>query len=547
MMFFLAGIIPREFHFDWLDWLVIIIYFAGLIYMSVKLGEGQENQEDYYVGGRDLPWWAIGLSTMATQTSAISFISIPAFVALRKGGGLRWLQYELAVPLAMIFIMVFFIPFFRQLKLVSVYKYLEDRFSPATRYFLSGVFLLSRGIGTAFGLYAAAIVLSVCFNLHMVVTIFIIGIVTLIYDTIGGMKAVVYSDVVQMGILVVGIFLCCFYALKDVGGIKEALQLFPREQLVCLDFKSGFNGDEFPFWAFLIGGFFLYSSYYGCDQSQTQRELSAPTIDDTKKSLFFNGFFRFPLTILYILMGILVGAYFVKNADFAGMMTGKKDDFLLPIFIMTKIPHGIKALIFSAMLAAAMSSLDSSINSLSAASMRDFLEKFIDFGDDHKKYLWYSKAATVFWGLAITIIALFVGRMGETIVEAINKVGSAFYGPILAAFLLGVAFRKVNSTGVIAGITVGVLFNVFLWKTQPQISFMWWNAIGCGITVIVAVILSLIKPETKTEKIKHLIIWDSPHTANEKAWIPKYLTLVVYFFIMLLIAYFLPIIIKGIN
>ena len=551
-MFFASTIIPEQFKFNLLDWAVIVIYFAGLIYMSVRLGEGQENQEDYYVGGRDLPWWAIGLSTMATQTSAISFVSIPAFVAIKQGGGLQWLQYELAVPLAMIFIMVFFIPFFRQLKLISVYRYMEDRFGPPARYLLSTIFLISRALGTAVGLFTAALILTVCFGIDLWVTIILIGVITLIYDTIGGMKAVVYSDVIQMGILLLGIFLCSYYALKDVGGFAEAFALFPKERLVTLEMDWGFSkATKFPFWGFLFGGFFLYASYYGCDQSQTQRELSAPTLDDTKKSLFFNGFFRFPLTILYMTMGILIGAYIVKNVAFAGEVTEAvrkmgKPDIMLPYFMMTKIPAGFKALIFSAMLAAAMSSLDSSINSLSASSMRDFVEKFVDFGDDHKKYLFYSKVSTVFWGTVITFGAfLFKNMKGETVVEMINQIGSVFYGPILAAFLLGVAVRRINLTGLIAGMIAGIAFNVYLWKLQPQVFWMWWNVFGCIVTMVVAYVGSFFGPKQDPEHVKKFIIWNAPHTADEKRWIPKYAVLVVYFVLMLIVAYFLPKFIAG--
>ena len=145
---------------SFIDWTIIIVYLGLMVAFSVYLGKGQESQDDYYVGGRDLPWWAIGISTMATQSSANSFIGIPAFVALTEGGGLTWLQYELAVPLAMIFVMVFLLPFFRKLELVSVYEYLELRFGRPTRLFLSAIFLISRALATGMGIYAAALVLT---------------------------------------------------------------------------------------------------------------------------------------------------------------------------------------------------------------------------------------------------------------------------------------------------------------------------------------------------------------------------------------------------
>ena len=196
-----------------LEWGIIAIYMGSMIALSVFLGRGQKNKDDYYVGGRNLPWWAVGISTMATQSGAISFISIPAFVALKEGGGLRVVQYEFAVPLTVIFVMIFFIPLFGMLKLITVYEYLEMRFNSATRNFLSAVFLLSRGLATGVGLYAVALVLSLILEISLIATIVLIGIITLIYDTIGGMKAVVYSDVVQLAVMLSGIGICCYYAI----------------------------------------------------------------------------------------------------------------------------------------------------------------------------------------------------------------------------------------------------------------------------------------------------------------------------------------------
>jgi Na+/proline symporter len=163
-----------------LDWTIIIAYMLGMIGLSAYLKRGQVDDEDYYVGGRNLPWWAVGISTMATQTSAISFISIPAFVALKTNGGLTWLQYELALPLAIIFTMVFLLPFFRKLELVSVYEYLELRFGPTARMVVSGMFLLGRGLGSGIGVYASGIVLSVCLGIPVWATVMLIGAVTVV-------------------------------------------------------------------------------------------------------------------------------------------------------------------------------------------------------------------------------------------------------------------------------------------------------------------------------------------------------------------------------
>jgi len=356
-----------------LDWFIIVIYMFGMIGLSVYLGRGQSNAEDYFVGGRKLSWWSVGISTMATQTSAISFISIPAFVALTEGGGLTWLQYDLAVPLAIILVMVFLIPFFRRLKLVSVYEYLEWRFDPSVRYLVSGVFLVSRGLATGVGVYASGIVLAVCLGIPLWLTILIIGVVTVIYDTIGGITAVVYSDVIQMVVLLSGIVVCIVYAADIVGGLDDVWASFPKSRRIAIDPATGLDGAgaSVPFWAFLFGGIFLYTSYYGTDQSQVQRELSAATTADTKKSLLLNGFARFPLTILYVLLGMVMLAVFQNSPELIERVPYNKPDYLVPQFILLYLPQGLRALIFASLLSAAMSSLDSALNSLSASTVHD--------------------------------------------------------------------------------------------------------------------------------------------------------------------------------
>lgn len=531
-----------------LDWVIIALYMAFMIGLSVFVGRGQENQADYYVGGRNLPWWAVGISTMATQSGAISFISIPAFVALKEGGGLRVVQYEFALPLAMIFIMIFLIPFFRKLELISVYEYLEMRFNSAVRTFFSAVFLLSRGMATGVSLYAVAIVLSVILQINLIATIILIGIITLIYDTIGGMKAVVFSDVIQLVIMVSGIGICCYYAIDLAGGWGAALTAMSGDRLIGVDFQHTGLGDgqDTNFWALLFGGFFLYASYYGCDQSQTQRELSAPTLADTKRSLFFNGFCRFPLVSLYVLMGVLVGGALASIPEFqermAGWMAQGKPDYMVPVFILEFIPPGIRALIFAAILAAAMSSLDSGLNSLSAATMRDFYEKYVSTEAAEKQYLVWSKITTVLWGVLLIAVAMGITLLKNpgTVLELINKVGSLFYGSILAAFLLGVTARRVTPWSIIAGIVAGVVLNASLAVFAPKVSWWWWNAFGCLTTLAVSLLLCRLEPKPLPEKTQGLVLWESDVWEKELSWMPKYAVLLGYFLLILAVSISFP-------
>jgi len=523
-----------------LDWTIICVYLGCMILLSVYLGRGQKDEADYYVGGRSLPWWATGISTMATQTSAISFISVPAFVALREGGGLTWLQYELAVPLAIIFTMIFLIPFFRRLELISVYEYLEQRYGPGTRSLLAGVFLLSRGLASGVGVYASAIVLTVCLQAELWMMILVIGIVTLIYDAIGGMKAVVYSDVIQMAILAGGIILCTGYALTEVGGWDMALAAHDPERFRAFDFSTGLgDGGRFPLWGFLVGGFFLYVSYYGCDQSQVQRELMAPSAAHTKLSLMFNGFARMPLTLGYVFMGLAVGAVFVMQPEAMAMIPDGNPDFMVPTFVLVYMPHGIKALIFAAVLAASMSSLDSALNSLSASTMRDFIERYMP-PTDLRRHLFLGKLTTVAWGVLIIFFAFFLGGE-ETVVERINKVGSAFYGPILAAFVTGVMIRRVQGRAMVIGILAGVGINLVLWLGFKDVFWMWWNFTGCAVAVLVAVLVSLVKPQKLPDSGSgQLLIWDTDVWKEERRWLPVYCSLVVFFAGLVVLCAFLP-------
>ena len=514
------------------DWLIIAVYITGLIGMSLYLGRGQRDQDDYYVGGRGLPWWAVGLSTMATQTSAISFISIPAFVALKPGGGLTWLQYELSVPLAMIGVSILLLPFFRKLKLISVYEYLELRFGPSIRYLISAVFLISRALGTGVGLYASAIVLAVMLDQPLWVTILLMGAVTVVYDTIGGIKAVVYSDVLQTLVLLAGLLLCISVAVISVGGWGAIPDTVPATRWHAIDPSMGLgDGSSTPFWGFVVGGLFLYLSYYGVDQSQVQRELAAKSLDGTRKSLYMNGFLRFPLTLLYILLGLALGAVYVTQPELQDRLPAERMDFLVPIFIVHHLPWGIRGILVAALLAASMSSLDSALNSLSAVTMRDFIDKRHNLSAT--KSLRLSKLTTVAWGIIITGFAFFVGNISDTVIESINKIGSAFYGPVLAAFLVGILSSRANATGVFAGVLAGVGFNLTLWLGYPEVFWMWWNLSGLVIAVIVTFIAGCVTKPGDVANARSYTLVGSGFLSQERLWRRGHSWLLVYFFLIL--------------
>ncbi|MEO1483604.1 MAG: sodium/solute symporter [Myxococcota bacterium] len=509
-----------------IDWTVITVYLAGMIGLSVHLGRGQEDNEDYYVGGRQLPWWAVGISVIATQSSAISFVSIPAFVGLREGGGLTWLQYELAVPLAMIFTMIVLVPYFRGLELVSVFEFLDRRFGPGTSKLLSVIFLLSRGFGTGVGVYAAAMVLSAMMKTPVAVTIVIIGVAAIIYDTIGGIAAVVWSDVIQLGLIVVGALLCIGYAVAESGGVARALSSFDPHRLVAFDPSVGVAGETTPFWAFLVGGFFLYAAYYGTDQSQVQRVLCTPSAEEASRSLVLNGLARLPLTGLYVALGVAIGAAYAVSPELQGAVGDGPIDSVVPEFIVLFLPAGIRGILLAAILAAAMSSLDSAINSLSAVTMRDYIEPRFTLSSHQQ--LTVGKVTTVVWGVLVTAFAFAAGGIDKTVIEAINKVGSAFYGPVLATFVLGVLTRFVGGGPMIAGVLTGVGLNLVLWVFADSVHWMWWNAIGFAVTAALAIGLAQLFPNRRPNTVPTLTdVVGSPRF--ERA----YGVLLVYFLVIL--------------
>jgi SSS family solute:Na+ symporter len=235
-----------------------------------------------------------------------------------------------------------------------------------------------------------------------------------------------------------------------------------------------------------------------------------------------------PLTLGYAFMGLAVGAVFVTNPEVLVRIPEGNPDYMVPTFVLTYMPHGIKALIFAAILAAAMSSLDSALNSLSAATMRDFIERYIDPGKP-RQHLILGKLITVAWGVMIIVFAFLLGGE-ETVVERINKVGSAFYGPILAAFVVGVSLRRVQGSAIVTGVLAGVGINLLLWLGKGNVFWMWWNFTGCVMAMLVAVGISFIKPkEVSDSDFDPLVLWDTDVWKEERRWIPVYGCLFLFF------------------
>lgn len=477
------------------DWGVVGLYCAGIVGFAWWLGQHQTTPEDYYLAGKRVRWWQSGLSIMATQLGAISFVSAPAFVALADGGGLKWLGYELGVPLGLIVVMMVLAPALNRGRHISIYEYLESRFDRRVRLLVSLLFQLGRGLATAVSILAGGLIISTALSIPTSLAILVVGAVTLLYDVLGGMRIVVLSDVLQMIIIVAGIVVCGGFALNLVGW-THAWQSLSPDRLAILDFRHpGISvRGQYGFWPMVLGGMFLYASYYGCDQSQVQRQLAVGTLKGVRKSLLFNALGRFPVVLMYCLMGVVVGAVFQTPqgvshvADTLGLghtavseTLARDPDRMLPMFILSYLPHGIIGFLFVAILSALMSSLDSAINSLSAATIRDVYQPYLRPAADDRHLFRAAKVCTALWGLFCIAAALAFANFGEstrqTTIVLINAVGSLLYGPILAAFLLGILTKRVAAKAVSIGVIAGILANVAVWQLT-NVSWLWWNVIG---------------------------------------------------------------------
>lgn len=545
---------------NWLDYSIILLYIVFFLGMGFFFKDNKDSK-DYFLGGKSLGWFPLSLSTMATQLSAISFISAPAFVGLKLGGGMKWLTFEFAVPLAMLFIMIIIIPPLFRSGVVSIYEFVEKRFSSSTRLILSIVFQISRALGTGVMVYTIALILQAVLDIDFVYTILIISVITIIYSWQGGMKAVVWGDAIQMIILFAGLLICLVYGwnlVQDNGGLVNG---FDPERLQVIDFNLGIGeGNEYGFWPMLIGGFFLYVSYYGCDQTQAQRLLSAKDEKTIRTLLLANGLLRFPVVLVYCVMGLIMGSLITLAPDFLSDIAsttqkhfpeefaanGYKADLMVPVFIIKYLPHGLIGILMVGILSAAMSSLSSTVNSLSAVTVEDFFNR----GKtklETKKYMAISKASVVFWGVVCIACAFLFGGSKSPVIEIINAIGSVFYGPVLVTFLLAFFSKKVNHIGMNAGIIIAVLINLMFSQTIQElfhidlgfnIFWIWLNFTGVVIAFVVAFTVSAMTRSVKVKEISNFNI-----AIKRSDFLIKEVYILVAFFIAILIfSYFVPII-----
>ena len=472
------------------DYLVVIAYLAAMLMFGMFLSK-QNGEGDYFLGNKAIGWFPLGLSAMATQLSAISFISAPAFVGLREGGGLKWLTFEFALPLAMLLVMFVIMPPLYRSGVISIFDFLEQRIGRSTRFLISVSFQIVRAFGTGIMVYTTGIIIEAVLGVPFLQSILAISIITIVYSFLGGIRAVVYADAIQMVLIVFGLLVCLAYAITFIGGFDIFWASIDPERLRVVDWTyAGLVTDEFALLPMLFGGFVLYVSYYACDQTQAQRSLSAKSLGDVRKLLTANAVLRFPVTLLYCITGLAVGVIASGDSAFLALIPDDRPDYLMPFFILEFLPHGIIGLLLVAIMSAAMSTLSSAVNSLSAVTIADMKGFGLQLGNSRQE-IRLARLLALFWGGLILYFSIYSGDISATVIEAINKVGSALYGPVLGVFLIAILWRRRTVLSSNIGFLAGVALNLYFWQFQPGLFWMWWNLIGLLVTLSVAILLSL--------------------------------------------------------
>lgn len=478
-----------------IDLLVIVAYMGGVTLFGWYFGRKQKDIRDYFLSDRDVPWWALAGSIVATETSTVTFISVPAFAfavnARGEGGNFTFLQLVVGYMIGRLIIVALFIPLYFKGELFTVYQVLDKRFGGQVKRTAASLFLITRSLADGIRLFATALVLVALTGWSDPKSILIIGVVTILYTYLGGMSAVIWTDVIQLVIYIAGALVAAAILLTRIpGGWGEVMAVgseFHKFQLLDFTFQLS---RSYTFWSGIIGGAFLTTATHGTDQLMVQRYLCSRDARQATTALLTSGVIIFAQFILFLLIGVMLFVFYrdfpILPADVAA-----RADRVFPHFIVTQLPHGIVGLVIAAIFAAAMSTLSSSLNSSSATAVTDFYRPLFarDRSDGH--YLKVSRLLTAAWGVVQIIVAILSIAMEQRVVDAVLSIASFTNGPILGVFLLGSLTKRVGRVGALVGIVVGIAVMIFVWL-QLQVSWQWYVLIGSLVTFSVGVITSLV-------------------------------------------------------
>lgn len=532
-----------------IDWAILIITLSGIILYGIYKSRTAKNLEGYFLSDRSLPGYLVLLSIMGTQASAITFLTGPGQA---YSDGMRFVQYYFGLPLAMIVIAKYFVPVYSKLKVYTAYEFLEHRFDLKTRTFTSFLFLLSRGLSTGISIFAPSLVLSSLMGWNIYYTNLVMGGMLIIYTVSGGAKAVAHTQKLQMIIVFVALILVGYLAVKllpGTVGLREALLVGGHNGKMNIITSGvtakGFDWkDKYNIWSGLIGGFFLALSYFGTDHSQVGRYLTAKNVKESRKGLLVNGLVKIPMQFFILLIGVLIFSFYqfnkgpvyfdevslqqahqtVKNdslktlesaynsaidvkdlaganqirKEFRGLMEralpdnrNNDNNFIFLRFVKDNLPVGLIGLIFAIIFLAAWGSIAAALNALAACSVVDFHKKFFvkkeTALDDYKIAHWY----TLGWGVFCIIISMFAYNLGNSLIEAVNIIGSLFYGVMLGVFLTAFWVKMVKGHAVFTAAIISEIVVILIYR-MDIISFLWLNVVGAMLVILLGIISQMI-------------------------------------------------------
>jgi len=473
------------------DLAVIFAYLAAVTWFGASFREKQKSLRDYFLGGRTAPWWAIALSIVSAETSTLTIIGTPP---LAYAGSYVFLQVVFGYLLARVVISTILLPRYFEGQFFTAYELMQRRFGPLIRKVTSGIFLVTRSLAEGVRVFAISIVISIILHTGGLASILVIIALTLFYTFEGGMTAVIWTDVIQMGMYVIGAGISFFVLLGKIPGgwahVVDAASAAGKFQV--FDFHWSWTA-PYTIWAGLIGGCFLTTASHGTDQLVVQRLLAAKSERQSRLALMSSWIVIFIQFSLFLTIGVLL---WVLRA---GAPIGKDQlDRLYPTFIWESLPVGIAGLAMAAILAAAMANLSAALNSLASATVVDFYQPLTRSRHEPAHYLRVSRFATIFWGGVLAAIATLASQWGS-VLESGLSIASVTLGILLGVFLLGVLTRKPGENAAIAGVVAGAM--AMLWvKFATKIPFTWWVLIGASVTFGVGILASFVLPRPATKR-----------------------------------------------
>ncbi len=486
--------------FSTLDYVAVLLYLLAIAAFGSSFYRKNSSAREYFLGSRSISWLPAGISIIAADLSAISVMGVPAW-SYKNNLELIWVSvgYPLVAPL----VILVFVPFYSRLNLYTAYEYLERRFNVKVRLFCSALFQMLRSWHVAVAVYGPALVINMVTGLEVWKCIMIMGLFTTFYTTLGGIKAVIWTDVIQFVTVTSGILLIFFTALYNIpGGFSEAWRIAAENGKFHIVNTSLDLSQVTTIWSCVLGGAILSLAPLTTDQAILQRLFTTKSVKDCKQSVILQSVLIVPISLLLYAVGIVLFVFYRNHTDrLAGLTT---NNAILPLFAVSELPSGIAGLVIAAIFAASMAVMSAGINSLTTASTVDFYQRIFRPHETPEHYARVGRAGTLIWGCAVTLLALFAERAGD-LATAYTRVSSVISGPMLGIFLLGTMTRTATATGSMIGGLTGVVA-ILTVITQTNWSFFYLGLIGTLTTFGVGSAASRFTAAPEPRQIEGLVV-----------------------------------------